>query len=97
MKSFIIPKNSTPRKTAVSIIAIPVRPMSKPKMMIAPSFPIRPKEVTKIPTPGMKLLSGSGNRTDVANIKIKNPTILSKIPLLRNVSLGLRTFSALAK
>lgn len=93
----MIPKNSTPRTIATKVVVMPIMPVAIPSIITIPSFPINPKDVIKMPIPGRKLVNGRGINIDIENIKIKIPIILSKMPVLRNISLGFSSFSALQK
>lgn len=95
MKSFIMEMNSTPRKMVVRVARMPKSPIRVPVIIMAPSLPIRPKDIINIPMPGKKLVRGSGIRIERAKVKIKKPIILSKIPLLRKVNLGFDSLSIL--
>jgi hypothetical protein len=92
-----MPRNSTPRTLATKVVMMPNIPVANPRRIIIPSFPISPNEVINMPIPGKKLVSGRGIKIDKENIRVKKPMILSKIPVLKNINLGLSNFSILLK
>ncbi len=70
---------STPSKTAVIEIAIPIIPTNIPTIITNPSFPSRPKEIIKTPRPGIKFESGKGNKTKKEKSSVKIPIIRSAV------------------
>lgn len=87
--------NSTPKNITAIEIIVPITPTIKPQIITKPSFPSNPNEIINIPSPGIKLEKGIGIITNNENIKIKNPTILSKNCEVINKSLGRNIFSIL--
>ena len=86
---------STPSKTAEVEMMIPPRPIKMPQITTKPSFPSNPKEITKIPKPGIKLESGTGIKMNEEKIKIKIPTIFSAIGEIIKDKRGLKNLSIL--
>ena len=76
-------------------IKIPKKPTKMPKIITNPSLPSNPKEIIKIPNPGIKFDKGMGIITNPAKIKINAPIILSATFPIINNSLGRRIFSIL--
>lgn len=76
-------------------IAIPVSPTAIPKITTKPSFPKSPKEIIKIPKPGIKFESGIGRRIKEEKSKVKNPTILSARCVVMKDKRGLKILSTL--
>ena len=58
---------------------MPTRPTMIPQITTRPSFPKSPKEIIKIPKPGMKLESGIGMTMKEEKSKVKNPIIFSAL------------------
>ena len=73
----------------------PLVPTAIPNSTIKPSFPSNPKEMIKIPSPGMKLESGIGKRMKKEKMNAKMPIILSAIGEIMKSRRGLRIFSTL--
>ena len=92
-----MPIISTPSTIVTNVVVIPIMPVAIPRTIIIPSLPIRPNEVIRIPIPGRKFVKGKGIKMETENSKIKNPKILSHMPVLRNKNLGFRNFSILLK
>ncbi len=57
---------------------MPMIPVTMPHITNNPSLPIKPKEIIKIPNPGIKFESGIGSKTKDENRKIKKPITFSK-------------------
>jgi hypothetical protein len=49
---------------------MPVKPIIIPQITTKPSFPSKPKEIIKIPKPGIKLESGIGKTMKEEKIKV---------------------------
>lgn len=54
-------------------------PTKVPIITNRPSFPNKPNDIIKTPSPGTKFESGTGKNTNDENINVKKPIILSAI------------------
>ena len=74
---------------------IPTTPINIPQITAKPSFCKRPKEIIKIPRPGIKLESGIGITINEEKIIVKNPIILSALWVVIKKRRGFRIISTL--
>ena len=84
---------SAPNHITSAATTMPIIPISMPRIMTIPSRLSNPREMTKMPIPGIKLVIGSGMAMVMAKINQKKPMIFSPHSLLANDNLGFRNFS----
>ena len=66
-----------------------------PQITTRPSFPKSPKEIIKIPKPGMKLESGIGMTMKEEKSSVKNPIIFSALCVVMKDKRGRKILSTL--
>ena len=58
---------------------IPAIPVIIPIIVISPSFPSIPNDISRIPNAGRKLVNGKGNAMQIENARVQTPIALAPI------------------
>ena len=85
--------NSIPKKIASAETPTPKQPTVMPRIITKPSLDNIPNEAIRIPSPGMQLERGIGNKIKLEKNNIKNPVMRSARGLVMNKQRGFKNLS----